>query len=189
MNSLKLIEHPFNQTIGLKSIGLSTKNLILGSFPPHEVTEGQNFRLDFYYGSNENRFWDIFFKALNIQSDITIEAIQAFLREQNFGILDIIKSCYRRNGNLSSDIELAIIDQENLIPIFINYPIVNVYCTSQFVCNMLFDQLIPAFSVDEKMSYLKEVKMGLTILKLTIKRGTIGVFFQCTRLHPMDYEG
>lgn len=160
MNQLKLIEHPFNSRIGLKSISDNTSNLILGSFPPYQVTEKLDYRIDYYYGSKDNAFWDLFFNALDIKENISEEEISSVLNIRNFGILDIVKTCYRKDGNLSSDTDLAIIDQEDLIPILSYSQIRNVYCTSQFVRSMLFDQIIPAFSIEKKLNLVERELEG-----------------------------
>ncbi len=48
--------HPFNDKIGLPSINEKTTKLIIGTFPAFQVTNKKSPRLDFYYGSTDNKF-------------------------------------------------------------------------------------------------------------------------------------
>lgn len=140
---MKIEAHPFNDSIGLKSIKDNTKKLILGTFPAYEVTKKNNPRLNFYYGSNDNKFWDLFHEILEIKSEITIENIQNYLAVNGFGIIDIIRKCYRKDNKSSADEDLCFIEFEDIIDILKNSKIETIYTTSEIVTKLLKQQIEP----------------------------------------------
>ena len=139
---MKLEKHPFNDLYGLKSIKNSTKKLILGSFPAFQVMSKKNPRFNFYYGSDDNKFWDLYNEVFNINSELSINKIIKFLEGNDTGIIDIINKCYR-NNNSSSDKDLSIIEFQNIVEILQNSSINTIYSTSRYVTKLLKQQLTP----------------------------------------------
>lgn len=137
------ITHPFNQTIGKSSITPETKKLIVGTFPPHEVVMDNNPRMRFYYGSQDNKFWDLFRKATNTAFEFSPESILSCLKSLRFGILDIVEQCYRKENKLSSDNDLSIICQTDFPAIIQQCNCRDFYTTSNYVSTLLKKQLQP----------------------------------------------
>lgn len=73
--------HPFNDIFGLPSIKDNTTKLILGTFPAFQVTSKKSPRLEFYYGSTDNKFWDIIHDVLDIKTEITTDNILNYLEK------------------------------------------------------------------------------------------------------------
>jgi G:T/U-mismatch repair DNA glycosylase len=142
---LKKESHPFNDTFGRQSISPLTKKLILGSFPPFDVVNHNNPKASFYYTSSDNIFWDLFKEVFDISFKSEPENIIAFLREKQFGIIDIIRVCYRKNNRSSNDEDLAIIELEDIIEIIQFTDITDIYTTSKFVSTLLKEELIPLY--------------------------------------------
>jgi len=152
-------QHPFNDTFGLSSITGKTTKLILGTFPAHQVTSKDTPRLDFYYGSTDNRFWDLFNEVLSNSSVLSVENIINFLTENNFGIIDIIRRCYRRDNNSSSDDDLSIIEFQDIVDLLFKSNIDTIYTTSNFVTKLIKQQIEPLLnkiSLTEKGKKLKK---------------------------------
>lgn len=154
----KIETHPFNDIYGLPSIKKNTTKLILGSFPAFQVTNKESPRLEFYYGSNDNKFWDLIHKVLEIESELTVANILKYLEQNNFGIIDIIRKCYRKDNNSSSDKDLSIVEFQDVIDILKNSKIDTIYTTSNFVTKLLKQQIEPLL---EKKSKRNEVFMPI----------------------------
>ena len=135
--------HPFNDSKGLDSIKPHTTKLILGSFPATQVTNKDNPRLYFYYGSTDNKFWDIFNEVNNLTIYLSIENILEYLDKNDFGIIDIIRKCYRKDNTSSADEDLAILELQDIIKILFDSKIDTIYTTSKFVSALLKKQLTP----------------------------------------------
>jgi G:T/U-mismatch repair DNA glycosylase len=140
---LKKEAHPFNDTYGRTSINLQTRKLILGSFPAFQVLN-QTPHLNFYYGSDDNLFWTIVGKVFGLELS-TIDTILEFLSNAQLGIIDIIRTCYRKNNSSSEDQNLAIIELEDIIGLIQSTNITVIYTTSKFVTVLLKEQLDPLF--------------------------------------------
>jgi G:T/U-mismatch repair DNA glycosylase len=163
---LKKELHPFNDTYGRNSISPETTKLIVGSFPPYQVVN-QIPRLKFYYGSAENKFWDLLGEVFGVEFS-SIEDITGFLKKQQLGVIDIIKSCYRRGSNSSKDEDLAIIELEDIINIVQSTDISDIYTTSQFVTTLLKEELTPIY--DWTKSQTKENNFEYEIWQKDKKR-------------------
>jgi|GEM_PF-1160939 len=136
-------KHPFNQNLGLQTIKPETNKIIIGTFPAFEVVNNLNPRLAFYYGSSDNKFWDIIRDVLNENFEYTIESIAEFLVNNNFGIIDIIETCYRKKNRSSADEDLSIIDQLNFIELIQNNNCTDFYTTSKLVTDLIKKQIKP----------------------------------------------
>lgn len=143
-------KHPFNDEIGLLSIKEETTKLILGTFPAYQVTNDNSPRLKFYYGSTDNKFWDLMKESLNINTELTTENILEYLHTNNFGIIDIIRKCYRKDNSSSADEDLSIIEFQDMIEILKKSKIETVYTTSQLVTKLLKQQIEPLLNKQGK---------------------------------------
>lgn len=116
--------------------------LIIGTIPPprfckvpNEIKKGD---VDFYYGSNRNKFWHIISEIFGIifsfdNTSIAIEQRKKFLIENKIGIADTIKSCIHKN-NSSSDNDLINIEYFDIEKLLMrNKNIHTLIYTSQFV--------------------------------------------------------
>lgn len=148
---MKLQLHPFNDNYGINSITESTVKLILGTFPAYQVTSNQNPRINFYYGSTDNKFWDLFKDVKNPNLILTANDILSYLMQEGFGIIDIIRSCYRQNNSSSADEDLTIIDQQNMIQLLRNSRITEIYATSNLVTSLMKKQILPLLSKEQKL--------------------------------------
>ena len=85
------------------------KKLIIGSFPPKRFTNPQNLQdgdVDFFYGSIDNRFWDLFCEAKNLEVNwrINPELLKQYLMDNNWIVSDIVfKTKRRKNTALDKD--------------------------------------------------------------------------------------
>lgn len=135
--------HPYNDRYGIPSIKENTTKLILGTFPAYQVTSKDNPRLDFYYGSDDNKFWELLFEVYALKFKLTSENILTYFSQEGIGILDIIRKCYRKNGKSSSDDDLAVLEYQDIISVLSNSKIDTIYCTSSFVKKLLIKQIEP----------------------------------------------
>jgi len=145
--------HPFEPYIPENA----TK-LIIGTIPPPRFAEKKLSTNDvnFYYGSEDNNFWNIlgeitkidFKKENSIQE---IEKRQNFLNDNGIGICDIILKTNRKNSNSALDIDLENIEHLNIIhEILIKYPKIDTLLyTSKFVKTQMTQLL--------KHTYSKEI--------------------------------
>ncbi|MFT3822890.1 MAG: hypothetical protein QM731_03175 [Chitinophagaceae bacterium] len=140
---MKIEIHPFNDTYGRESITGETTKLILGTFPAFQVTNKGTVRLDFYYGSTDNKFWDLFKESLSAKFELTVESIRSYLSDNNFGIIDIVRKCYRKDNKSSADEDLSIIELQDIVDILANSSIDTIYTTSKFVTKLLKQQIEP----------------------------------------------
>jgi len=85
------LEHPFKPIVFK-----DTKVLILGSFP-----NIRSFEKNFYYAHPSNQFWKILQYVTNYPVNNRDQKIW-LLKECNFGLWDMIKSCCRDNSLDSS---------------------------------------------------------------------------------------
>lgn len=134
----------------------STK-LVIGSMPPQRFCINNRYDddLDFFYGSKDNFFWNIF-NYININKN---NFIKNFKELENFridnedkckdilinngiGIIDIVSSCIHNNNNkgepLASDEDLLSIKPIDLIEVLKEYINIDViFCTSEYVKTLL----------------------------------------------------
>jgi G:T/U-mismatch repair DNA glycosylase len=165
---MKKETHPFNDSIGLATINENTKKLILGTFPAFQVTSNKSPRLNFYYGSTDNKFWDIIHDVLEIKSELTAENIVNYLSDNNFGIIDIIRKCYRKDNNSSADEDLTIIEFQDIIEILSNSKIDTIYTTSELVTKLLKQQIEPLLDKKSSTEYGKKKKKNEIFIPLKL---------------------
>ena len=133
-------EHPFNDNIGYDTIKPNVSNFILGSFPAYEVVNNQNPRLNFYYGSGDNRFWEIVKDVLNADFNLDPHSIKTFL-DNKFSILDIIEHCYCKKNRSSSDNDLVVLKYLDFPAILQRTNCRNIYTTGRFVASVMRRQI------------------------------------------------
>ena len=94
-------EHPFEPFVGEDA----TK-LIIGTIPPPRFAKNE-LKCDdvnFYYGSRDNKFWDIIGQITNIDfkkenSDNEVQKRKQFLKEHKIGICDIVLKTKREKDS------------------------------------------------------------------------------------------
>lgn len=168
--NLTLEIHPFNDNARSRIINGDATKLILGSFPANQVTKDLNPRIKFYYGSTNNKFWDIILDVFEIKTDITVENILSFLDSNDMAIIDIILKCYRKDNKSSADKDLDSIYYEDIVDILRKTKIDTIYTTSNFVTNLLKRQIDPLLDnkkkkkelfIETKKGDFKFIKVGL----------------------------
>lgn len=136
-NSEREEEHPWKR---FPIENNNSKSLILGSFPPSKFTIDEYPKticdIDFFYGSKENSFWDLFIDAknLDIKWPDEIQKLKDWLYENKWVVSDIVLKTKRKNDT-AFDNDLNVVEwNENIIEgILLNNPIKKIYFTSRFV--------------------------------------------------------
>ncbi len=183
---LKTEEHPFNFNIGRKTISTNTRKLFVGTFPAFEVVNLLNPRLYFYYGSNDNKFWDIVREVFPSNFEFTEVSIRQFLSSNNLGVVDIIEKCYRKGNRSSSDEDLTIIEQLDIIDLLQTTNCRDIYTTSKLVTDLTKKQIKPiANKYAEHTHWVNEFKYEILdfCLSETGKQFQIRIF---TLYSPSD---
>jgi len=129
--------HPFKPYIPENA----TK-LIIGTTPPPRFAKNElsDNDVNFYYGSEDNNFWDIIGEIAEVDfkkenSTQEIEKRKSFLKENGIGICDIVLRTDRKKINSASDNDLTNIEYLNIInEILVKYPKIDTLLyTSEFV--------------------------------------------------------
>lgn len=152
-----LFTHPFNDLYGRPSIEPATTKIILGSFSAFQVTNNLNPRLNFYYGSTDNKFWDLFKQVKNKDLNLSTSSILTFLQQNGYGIVDIVRTCYRKNDNYSSDEDLSILELEDMIGIMSANNIHTIISTSKFVTSLFKKQFISLLNPNQRIFNVVQV--------------------------------
>ena len=149
-NRLNLIEkHPW---IRFPKENGNIQNLIVGSFPPNKFTIKKEKRMpgdiDFFYGSNQNLFWELFCDAVDLKINWRCKKaeLKSWLIKNNWGVTDIVASACRpeKNPDSSADDDLCIISTNNDVirEIIENNPVKKICFTSKWV-KTRFDKVFP----------------------------------------------
>jgi G:T/U-mismatch repair DNA glycosylase len=169
----RIENHPWKR---FPEIDNNCTHLIIGSFPPNKFTthnEKQTFcDMDFFYGSKENAFWELFVEAKNqkIKLPNDLDNLKKYLRDNNWVITDIIKSTQRKKDT-AYDTDLINIEwNSDLInDIFTYNKIQKIYFTSKWVKDK-FDLHIREKIIDieklEEFILLSPSRNGLRKAKL-----------------------
>lgn len=151
--------HPW---INFPKVNGSSTKLILGSFPPPRFTEQvrklENMDIDFFYGSYENSFWELFFESQNKQRakhDYTKAFIKNFLEENHWAISDIVLKTHRAKKNSASDNYLRVKEYNTSVisEIIDNNPIQVIFFTSRWVQERFEKNIEPCL---KKTSFTKK---------------------------------
>ena len=118
----------------------NAENLIIGSFPPNKFTSHRGkltlCDIEFFYGSKENAFWELFVSAKNLAYKVPddIDEVKHWLVKNHWSVTDIVKSAQRKKDT-AYDTDLINISWniEAIESIFTTNSIRNVYFTSQWV--------------------------------------------------------
>jgi G:T/U-mismatch repair DNA glycosylase len=133
--------HPFEPFVPK-----GAKKLIIGTTPPERFCSNKPLNRDdvnFYYGSNDNGFWDILNDILNKNLSFanTLEAIEErkqLLTVLGIGITDIVAECIHEGGR-SSDNDLKEIKHKDLSTILENNESIDTLIyTSEFVKKQIY---------------------------------------------------
>jgi len=128
------------------------KKLIIGSFPPNKmvfknggivkyedglkkVIDRNTVRFDFFYGSKQNRFWDLFIKSLNININLeNVEELKDWIKNNNWGLVDIVLKTSRKKDSPTDGDLIPIEWNIKLIEkIILENDIQSIYFTSSWV--------------------------------------------------------
>ncbi len=135
----KIEIHPYHR-FPLEDGG--SEYLILGSFPPNKFT---NYRerqtdgdVDFFYGSKDNSFWELFIKAkeLLLKWPNDVEMLKSYLNVNKWMVSDIVQSTIRKSDSaLDRDLQPTNWNIETIEGIFQNNSIRHLLFTSNWVKN------------------------------------------------------
>ena len=99
--------------------------------------------MNFYYGSRENKFWDLLKEALGADFELSRESILNYIRNNDLGVIDMIEKSYRRDNRSSKDSDLTIVEQLDFIDLLQQHNCRNFYTTSKLVTTLIIKQLKP----------------------------------------------
>jgi G:T/U-mismatch repair DNA glycosylase len=131
-------------------------NLIIGSFPPNKFTSHKEkltmSDMNFFYGSKENSFWELFTKAkkLNFKLPDELDDLKNWLKENNWMVTDIVKST-KRKKDTAYDTDMLQIEWnlEAINNIIDKNPIEKIFFTSQWVKNNFDKKIRPKLNSKE----------------------------------------
>jgi len=128
------------------------KKLIIGSFPPNKmvfkngeivkyedgikkVIDRNTVRFDFFYGSKQNRFWDLFIKSLNININLeNVEELKDWIKNNNWGLVDIVlKTSRKKDSPTDGDLIPTEWNIKLIEKIILENDIQSIYFTSSWV--------------------------------------------------------
>jgi len=128
------------------------KKLIIGSFPPNKmvfkngeivryedgiekVIDRNTIRFDFFYGSKQNRFWDLFVKSLNININLeNVEELKDWIKNNNWGLVDILlKTSRKKDSPTDGDLIPIEWNFKKIEKIILENDIQSIYFTSSWV--------------------------------------------------------
>ena len=114
--------------------------LILGSFPPNKFTvRKENMTqcdMDFFYGSRDNYFWQLFSDALGLKYKFPddLNNLKDYLTENKWVVSDIVLECTRKNDTAyDNDLRVSKWNESIINEIIKNNPIQTIYFTSKWV--------------------------------------------------------
>ena len=151
--------------------------LIIGTIPPFRFCEtNPELRKDdvfFYYGSNDNSFWELIGEAINkkftyTNSESSINERKEALRSLKMGITDIIESCIHENGE-SSDSKLKNITKKDIdVLLKANPQIDTLIYTSEFVKKLMNDHFKTYHTLTPDQPKAQSVKIDHKTYKVHI---------------------
>lgn len=117
-----------------------SKKLIIGSFPPNKFTSHRERMtrcdMDFFYGSKDNAFWELFAEALrlNVKLPDELDCFKNWISKSEWIVTDIVKKTKRRNDTaFDSDLIIEQWNTETILSIFNQNAIEQVFFTSHWV--------------------------------------------------------
>ena len=136
------------------------EKLIVGSFPPNKmvfaegveikyldgvnkINKRHNKRFDFFYGSKNNGFWELFITSLNLVIDPDdIMGLKKWLKLNKWGVTDIILTTTRKKDSPSdTDLVPKVWNTDIIEKTIKNNKIQSIYFTSKWVRNH-FERII-----------------------------------------------
>lgn len=140
-NESQISNHPF-----APFIPFGATKLIIGTIPPERFCIKPQKLLkedvNFYYGSQDNDFWELLGKVFSVSFDfqnteIAIKQRTDILTKQGLGITDLIDTCQRNNGR-AADKDLINITYKNLSSLLSKHNEINTLIyTSEFVKTLI----------------------------------------------------
>jgi hypoxanthine-DNA glycosylase len=127
--------HPFKPIIFKKS-----DTLILGSFPSIK-----SFENSFYYSHPRNQFWKILSEITSYPINNRDQKIW-LIKEMNFALWDIVKSCSREN---SLDSNLKDIEVNDIKSLLKKYPNIKRVAFTSRLAQKLFNQKFKDLDIEQ----------------------------------------
>ncbi len=134
--------------------------LIIGSFPPNKmvlpvgckmryldgldkINDRESKRFNFFYGSKQNGFWELFINSLKLKIDIDdLKVLKNWLRKNKWGVTDIVLKTTRKKDSPSDQDLVPKEWNKSLIEKVLNEnKIKHIYFTSKWVRNH-FEKII-----------------------------------------------
>ena len=155
------------------------RSLILGSFPPNKFTTHRErlsqCDMDFFYGSKENAFWELFLETMDLNLKLPDELInlKGWLVDNQWTVTDIVKESQRKKDT-AFDADLIVVkwNIEAIKAIFRDNSIDNLFFTSQwvkekfdvfikpFLENVLFENLNQTILLSPSRNGLRKAKLA-----------------------------
>ena len=151
--------HPWNLFPKKSTI----KKLIIGSFPPNKmvlqvgckmkyideivkVNKRVTKSFDFFYGSQQNKFWSLFFKSQNINLNFSdLDTLKQWLTKNQWGVTDIVLKTTRRKDSPSDNDLVPKEGNIDLIEKVLKMNTVkNIYFTSKWVQKNFIKRIKPS---------------------------------------------
>jgi hypothetical protein len=151
--------------------------LIIGSFPPNKFTtyKVRQTKCDsnFFYGSKDNGFWDLFIKSLELDYKWPdhIKDLKNWLTYNKWAITDIVYKTYRKSDSaFDSDLLVESWNTKIINDIFNNNNISHVYFTSKWVSDKFHKYVhehLDNYKPDETIILISPSRNGLRSIKRT----------------------
>lgn len=170
-------------------INKNTKKLVIGSMPPDFMNdiESNCMKINYFYGSSKNKFWDICTDIRNINFE-TPNDCKNFLKENNIGIIDIYQEVNRKDGN-ASDNNLESLENQDIYKVLLKYPnIKELYFTSTYVMKKLVKELKERDLVEEKYNITDKERERTIKLKDLDRLNVIVLYSPTIRVYSRYYK-
>jgi len=147
--------------------------LIIGTIPPPRFAQKRlsDKDVNFYYGSEDNNFWDIvgFINDIDFKKENSLQEVEKrkkFLDENKIGICDIVKTTKRKKKESASDKDLDPTEYLNIIDDILTQhtKIDTLIYTSDYVKECMTRLLKQIFNKEICHSFTKEDKRKGTLI-------------------------
>jgi hypothetical protein len=135
----------------------SATHLIIGSFPPNKFTLYPDkltmCDTEFFYGSKNNEFWELFIKAhgLKFKWPDNFDQIKGWINTNKWAITDIVATTQRiKDSALDSDLLNPTWNIEPIDTLLSKNPIKFIYFTSSWVSTKFHKHIAPKLSIKKE---------------------------------------
>jgi len=130
-------DHPWQR---FPKVNNGATSLIVGSFPPNKFTthreELTSCDTNFFYGSRDNEFWELFIESLNLKFEWPdhIKKLKKWIKENKWMVTDIVMRAKRRQDSaFDNDLIEIVWNTKTINSILKSNPIAHIYFTSRWV--------------------------------------------------------